>query len=95
MLPDLPGGEMHKSASFVSGRTNPNSDENQPLMQSSVSLIGPDGQPIDTEEGKATCLASDEMQIESFEILDSQITIFYCLAFLQFCTIKYFLFALR
>ncbi|KAK3787969.1 hypothetical protein RRG08_020922 [Elysia crispata] len=41
---------MHKSASFVSGRTNPNSDENQPLMQSSVSLIGPDGQPIDTEE---------------------------------------------
>ncbi|GFN95169.1 radial spoke head 10 homolog b-like [Plakobranchus ocellatus] len=51
---DLPGGEMQKSASFVSGRTNPNSDENQPLMQSSVSLIGPDGQPIDTEEAQGT-----------------------------------------
>ena len=47
---------MHKSASFVSGRTNPNSEENQPLVQSSVSLIGPDGQPMDTEEGTSELL---------------------------------------
>ena len=42
---------MHKSASFVSGHTG-SEGEQQPLVQSSVSMIGPDGQPIDNEEGE-------------------------------------------
>ncbi|GFS01954.1 radial spoke head 10 homolog B-like [Elysia marginata] len=67
---DLPGGEMQKSASFVSGRTNPNSDENQPLMQSSVSLIGPDGQPIDTEEVLDAEIAGGQGEEEDLELID-------------------------
>ena len=44
---DLPG-EIQKSASFISGQTG---SEEQPMLQSSVSMIGPDGQPLDQEEG--------------------------------------------
>jgi len=47
---DLPGGEMQKSASFVSGQTG--SEDQQPnLVQSSVSMLGPDGQPVEAEDG--------------------------------------------
>ncbi|XP_012938646.1 radial spoke head 10 homolog B isoform X2 [Aplysia californica] len=72
---DLPG-EMQKSASFISAHTG--SEENQPLMQSSVSLIGPDGQPIDNEEAAkapAPAQTKGEMcSLDSVARLDQTLT---------------------